>query len=108
VVAYLTGFTRSFDPFGQENVFLVRFAPDGSLDWQRTFEGPDQFGNDRANAVAVREGNRRALGDQCQHDDLRPHVVGQQASCAEVARRAAFRGVLMSILDVNAAKVIVG
>jgi hypothetical protein len=25
--AYLTGFTRSFDPFGQENVFLVRFAP---------------------------------------------------------------------------------
>jgi uncharacterized delta-60 repeat protein len=47
------GFTRSFDPFGQEQVFLVRFAADGSFDWQRTWEGPDQFGNDRANGVAV-------------------------------------------------------
>src|SRR5688500_3767767 len=51
--AYLAGFTTSFDPFGQENVFLVRFATDGSLAWQRTWEGPDQFGNDRANSVAV-------------------------------------------------------
>src|SRR5206468_10912292 len=50
---YLTGFTTSFDPFGQENVFLVKFATDGSLSWQRTFDGPDQFENDRANDVAV-------------------------------------------------------
>jgi uncharacterized delta-60 repeat protein len=51
--AYLAGFTTSFDPFGQENVFVVRFAADGSLAWQRTFDGPDQFANDRANGVAV-------------------------------------------------------
>jgi hypothetical protein len=51
--AYLAGFTRSFDPFGQEHAFLVRFAADGSLAWQRTFDGPDQFANDRANGVAI-------------------------------------------------------
>lgn len=51
--AYLAGFTTSFDPFGQENVFLVRFATDGSLSWQRTWDGPEQFANDRANGVAV-------------------------------------------------------
>jgi uncharacterized delta-60 repeat protein len=50
---YLAGFTSSFDPFGQEHAFLVRFAADGSLAWQRTFDGPDQFANDRANGVAV-------------------------------------------------------
>jgi hypothetical protein len=34
-------------------VFLVKFATGGSLSWQRTWDGPDQFGNDRANGVAV-------------------------------------------------------
>jgi uncharacterized delta-60 repeat protein len=51
--SYLAGVTRSFDQFGQENVFLVKFAADGSLIWQRTFEGPEQFGIDQANGVAV-------------------------------------------------------
>jgi uncharacterized delta-60 repeat protein len=51
--SYLAGFTTSFDPFGQENLFLVRFAADGSLAWQRTFDGPEQFANDRANGVAA-------------------------------------------------------
>jgi Domain of unknown function (DUF5122) beta-propeller len=51
--AYLAGFTTSFDAFGQEQLFLVGFAPDGSLNWQRTWEGPDQFGNDQARGVAV-------------------------------------------------------
>jgi uncharacterized delta-60 repeat protein len=51
--SYLTGSTRSFDPFLQENVFLVKFAANGSLTWQRTFKGPAQFGIDRANGVAV-------------------------------------------------------
>jgi uncharacterized delta-60 repeat protein len=50
---YLAGFTTSFDPFGQEQVFVIKFAVDGSLSWQRTWEGPDQFGNDRATDVAV-------------------------------------------------------
>jgi uncharacterized delta-60 repeat protein len=50
---YLAGVTRSFDPFLQEQVFLVKFAADGSLAWQRTFEGAEQFNIDRANGVAV-------------------------------------------------------
>jgi hypothetical protein len=51
--AYLAGFTTSFDPFAQENVFVVGFAADGSLAWRRTWDGPEQFANDRANGVAV-------------------------------------------------------
>jgi hypothetical protein len=51
--AYLAGFTTSFDSFGQENVFVVGFAADGSLAWQRAWDGPEQFANDRANGVAV-------------------------------------------------------
>jgi uncharacterized delta-60 repeat protein len=50
---YLTGFTTSFDPFGEEEVFVVKLAADGSLAWQRTWEGPDQFANDRGTEVAV-------------------------------------------------------
>jgi hypothetical protein len=34
---YLTGFTTSFDPFGRDNAFLVKFAADGTFSWQRTF-----------------------------------------------------------------------
>jgi uncharacterized delta-60 repeat protein len=34
-------------------VFLTRFAADGALAWQRTFDGPEQFANDRANSVAA-------------------------------------------------------
>jgi uncharacterized delta-60 repeat protein len=51
--SYLAGVTRSFDPFLQEQVFLVKFAAGGSLAWQRTFEGAEQFNIDRANGVAV-------------------------------------------------------
>ena len=50
---YLTGFTTSFDPFGQQQLFLVKHAPDGTIGWQRTWEGPDQFGNDEGTDVAV-------------------------------------------------------
>jgi uncharacterized delta-60 repeat protein len=50
---YLTGFTTSFDPFGRDNVFLVKLAADGSPSWQRTWDGPEQFGIDRANDIAV-------------------------------------------------------
>lgn len=50
---YLAGFTTSFDPFGQQQIFVVRFGADGSLSWQRTWEGPDQFGNDVGTDVAV-------------------------------------------------------
>jgi hypothetical protein len=52
--SYLAGFTRSFDPFGQENVFLVKFDAGGSLSWQRTFEGPDQFGMTARTALLSR------------------------------------------------------
>jgi uncharacterized delta-60 repeat protein len=51
--SYLTGFTTSFDPSGQQQVFLVKFAADGSLTWQRTFQGPEQFRIDQGNGVAV-------------------------------------------------------
>jgi uncharacterized delta-60 repeat protein len=50
---YLTGFTTSFDPFGRDNVFLVKFAADGTFSWQRAFHGAQQFGIDRGNGVAV-------------------------------------------------------
>jgi uncharacterized delta-60 repeat protein len=50
---YLTGFTTSFDPFGQLQLFLVKHAADGTIAWQRTWEGPDQFGNDEGTDVAV-------------------------------------------------------
>jgi uncharacterized delta-60 repeat protein len=50
---YLTGFTTSFDPFGRDNAFLVKFAADGAFSWQRTFHGAQQFGIDRGNGVAV-------------------------------------------------------
>jgi uncharacterized delta-60 repeat protein len=42
---YLTGFTTSFG-VGFDNAFLVKFAPDGSLIWQRTWGGSNsEFGN---------------------------------------------------------------
>jgi hypothetical protein len=50
---YLAGFTRSFDPFGQLQVFLVKIAPDDSITWQRTWDGPGDFTNHQANDVAV-------------------------------------------------------
>jgi sugar lactone lactonase YvrE len=50
---YLTGFTTSFDPFGQQQLFLVKHAADGTIAWQQTWEGPAQFGNDEGTDVAV-------------------------------------------------------
>jgi uncharacterized delta-60 repeat protein len=51
--SYLTGFTTSFDQSGQQNVFLVKFAPDASLAWQRRWNGPEPFGNDEGADAAV-------------------------------------------------------
>ena len=50
---YLAGNTTSFSADGSTAVFLVRFAVDGSLAWQRTYESPTQFGSDTANEAAV-------------------------------------------------------
>jgi uncharacterized delta-60 repeat protein len=50
---YLAGFTTSFDPFGQQQIFLVKIAPDDSITWQRTWDGPGDLTNHRANDVAV-------------------------------------------------------
>ena len=50
---YLGGFTNSFDPSGQDNAFVVKFTPAGSLNWQRTFKGPGAFSIDHVNGVAV-------------------------------------------------------
>jgi len=50
---YLAGFTRSFDPAARPSIFVVKFAADGSLTWQRTWKGPEAFGDDEANGVAV-------------------------------------------------------
>jgi uncharacterized delta-60 repeat protein len=51
--AYLTGFSTSFDPFGQLQLFVVKQAADDTIAWQRTWEGPDQFGNDEATGAAT-------------------------------------------------------
>jgi uncharacterized delta-60 repeat protein len=50
---YLAGFATSFDPLGRDEAFVVKFTPEGSLSWQRTFDGPGDFSIDRANGVAV-------------------------------------------------------
>jgi ABC-type phosphate transport system substrate-binding protein len=50
--SYLTGFTNSFVQSGQQ-AFLTKFAADGSLSWERTFQGPEQFTTDEGKGVAV-------------------------------------------------------
>jgi len=50
---YLAGFTRSFDPFDQSHIFLVKIAPNDSITWQRTWDGPGDFTNHEARDVAV-------------------------------------------------------
>jgi uncharacterized delta-60 repeat protein len=50
---YLAGFTRSFNPSARPTIFVVKFAADGSLTWQRTWQGPEAFGDDEATDVAV-------------------------------------------------------
>jgi uncharacterized delta-60 repeat protein len=50
---YLAGNTTSFSADGSTAVFLVKFAPNGSLAWQRTYESPTPFGSDTASEVAV-------------------------------------------------------
>jgi hypothetical protein len=48
---YLTGIhVVGFDPF---KIFLVKFAPDGSVSWQQTWDGPDPFFSNNARDVAV-------------------------------------------------------
>ena len=49
---YVAGFTTSFGT-SSPTIFVVKFAADGSLSWQRTWEGPAQFGTDQASDVAV-------------------------------------------------------
>jgi len=59
--SYLVGFTTSFEP--AERVFVLKFGADGSLTWQRTWDGPSQFFGDRANDVAIaRDGSVYVVG----------------------------------------------
>jgi len=55
--AYLTGLSDSFatDQFGQPRpvIFTVKFAPDGSLSWQRIWNGPTVFGSFGSPASAL-------------------------------------------------------
>src|SRR5437867_12207581 len=51
--SYLVGRTASFSEFNTQIVFLVKFASDGSLAWQRTWDGPSQFFDDAGNDVAT-------------------------------------------------------
>jgi hypothetical protein len=44
---YLAGFTNSFNASSENEIFLVKVASDGSLTWQRTWEGPIQFASDQ-------------------------------------------------------------
>lgn len=50
---YLAGFTRSFNPSARPTIFVVKFAADGSLSWQRTWKGPETFSDDEAKDAAV-------------------------------------------------------
>lgn len=50
---YLAGFTTSFGRPPALSVFVLKFAPDGSLTWQRTWSATDTFGNDSASDVGV-------------------------------------------------------
>lgn len=49
---YLAGFTTSFGTTSP-TLFVVKFDAVGALLWQRTWEGPEQFGTDQATDVAV-------------------------------------------------------
>ena len=49
--SYLVGFTESFD--FEPKLFTVKFNPDGSLAWQRTWNAPQQFVRDEGRDVAV-------------------------------------------------------
>jgi DNA-binding beta-propeller fold protein YncE len=48
---YLTGNHSLVGP--PSKIFLVKFAPDGSIAWQQTWDGPDQFFDSRPTDVAV-------------------------------------------------------
>ena len=50
---YLVGVSRSFGPVSPADRFLVKFGSDGSLVWQKRWAGPEQFGLDQADGVAV-------------------------------------------------------
>ena len=49
---YLAGFTTSFAT-NQTAIFVVKFAPDGTLTWQRTWDAVAAFSNDEARDVAI-------------------------------------------------------
>jgi uncharacterized delta-60 repeat protein len=49
---YLAGFTSSFAD-GQNEILVLKFDSDGNPAWQRTWDGPEQFGNDQATDVDV-------------------------------------------------------
>ncbi len=51
--SYLVGRTASFSEFGTQIVFLVKFAADGSLIWQRSWDGPSQFFDDAGRDIAI-------------------------------------------------------
>jgi hypothetical protein len=48
---YLTGIHSLVGP--PLKIFLVKFAPDGSIAWQQTWDGPDPFFDSRSSDVAV-------------------------------------------------------
>jgi hypothetical protein len=62
--SFVVGMTRSFGA-NPPNVFILRYAPDGTLVWQRTWEGPLVFfGNDEALDVALGpDGSVHVSGD---------------------------------------------
>jgi uncharacterized delta-60 repeat protein len=51
--SYLVGFTRSFGGDLAPKLFTVKFAADGSLEWQRTWDAPGQFVGDEGRDAAV-------------------------------------------------------
>src|SRR5262249_57857229 len=72
---YMTGTTDSFttNQFGNpsESIFLVKFTPNGMVDWQRVWTGPSVIGSLHGPTVALSSG---ALPDSASDDSV--YVAG--------------------------------
>src|ERR1041385_4986901 len=64
--AYVVGITDSFsiDPFGNPSpkIFVVKFAPDGSLSWQLIWNGPTIRGLGRPDVAVSADGSVYVTG----------------------------------------------
>ena len=50
---YHVGDTFSFDAFQRPYIFALKYAPDGSIAWERAWRGPEQFNSEHASGIAL-------------------------------------------------------